>query len=77
MKLETFIKELGEIDECREQFMTKVYFKSEYYEIVVRRLYIDEVYLDNDFINLLFNDGRRFKLKVSDDLKYWTKYSLI
>ena len=38
MNLETFINELLDITDCREQFMTKVYFKSEYYEIVVQRL---------------------------------------
>lgn len=77
MKLETFINEISDISECREQFMTKVYFKSEYYEIVVQRLDIEEISLDNGFIKILFNNGRRFKLKITEDLKYWTKTSLI
>ena len=77
MKLETFINELLNITECREQFMTKVYFKSEYYEIVVQRLDIEKIGLEDGFIKILFNNGRRFKLKITEDLKYWTKTSLI
>lgn len=77
MKLETFINELLNITEGREQFMTKVYFKSEYYEIVVQRLYIEKIGLEDGFIKILFNNGRRFKLKITEDLTFWTKTSLI
>lgn len=77
MKLETFINELLNITEGREQFMTKVYFKSEYYEIVVQRLYIEKIGVEDGFIKILFNNGRRFKLKITEDLTFWTKTSLI
>lgn len=77
MNLETFINELLDITDCREQFMTKVYFKSEYYEIVVQRLYMEKIGLEDGFIKILFDDGRRFKLKITEDLTFWTKTSLI
>ena len=77
MNLETFINELLDITDCREQFMTKVYFKSEYYEIVVQRLYMEKIGLEDGFIKILFDDDRRFKLKITEDLTFWTKTSLI
>lgn len=73
MSLETFINEIMDITDCREQFMTKIYFKSGYYKIVAQRLYIEKMVVEDGFLNILFNDGKEFSLKITDDLEYWKR----
>ena len=77
MTLETFINELNSISECRLRFLTKVYFMSSNFKIIIRLLYIDEISIDEEYINLQLNDGRLLYLKITDDLRFWSKESLI
>lgn len=77
MTLESFINELKNIDECRLQYLTKVYFMSSNFKIILRLLYIDDIKIDEDYLNIELNDGRVFYLKISEDLEYWSKESLI
>lgn len=77
MTLETFINELNSISECRLRFLTKVYFMSSNFKIIIRLLYVDEISVDEEYINLQLNDGRLLYLKITDDLRFWSKESLI
>lgn len=77
MTLETFINELNSINECRLRFLTKVYFMSSNFKIIIRLLYVDEISVDEEYINLQLNDGRLLYLKITDDLRFWSKESLI
>ncbi len=71
MSLKTFVDDLNNITEYMERFRIKLYFKSSYYEVVLKLLYVDNILVNARVINILLDDGRVIKLRITDDLKYW------
>lgn len=57
----------------KEQFLTEVCFESEYYNVVIKRLYIKYLLCDDDYINIIMDDDRVINLKIVPDLNICTR----
>lgn len=74
MVLKEFLDKVMNINETIEQYKAKVYFKSEYYEVCFKRLYIVDIKVKENMINIHLNDGRIIKLAIVENLTYWVRY---
>lgn len=77
MNLESFINELNSIDECRIRYLTKVYLVSDTYKIILKLLYVEDIKIIEDYLNIKLTDGRILNLKIDDNLRFWREESLI
>lgn len=73
MLIGEFIYDVLNMDNIREQFLTEVCFTTKYYKVVLRRLHITDMRLQDDYLIIKLNDGRTQKLYVTDDLQYETR----
>lgn len=65
-----FINEILNITDYREQFFTEVCFKTSYYSITFKRLYIVDIILSDDVLLIKLNDGRTQELRITHDIEY-------
>lgn len=67
--IDKFIGDVLNISIPREQFLTEVYLSTEYYEIVLKRLYITDMTHEGNYLIIQLNDGRVQKLYITDDIR--------
>ena len=71
MGLKEFIEEVNNVNTGKEQFHMRIYFDSENYYLIFKRLNIKRLYVIKDILDIQLVDGRVLELKITDDLKYW------
>lgn len=76
MGLNDFIDEVNKVDTGKAQFHMRVYFQSEYYYLVLKRLNVERLFITKDILNILLVDGRVWDLKITEDLTYWSESDL-
>lgn len=70
MSIGEFINDVLNITNTREQFLTEVILLSKYYKIVLKRLYISNVYVEGEYLIIHSTDGRIHKVYISDDFQW-------
>lgn len=73
MMISEFINTVLNITDIKEQFITEVCLKTEYYNVVLKRLYIIDMEYTDDTLIFILNDGRTQEFRVTDDLECFTR----
>lgn len=76
MGLNDFIDEVNKVDTGKAQFHMRVYFQSQYYYLILKRLNIRELFVVEDILHIRLVDGRNWELKITEDLTYWSESDL-
>ena len=67
------INTIMNITDSKEQFLTYVCFESYYYDIIIKRLYINDIIVGDLYITIIMNDRRQINLKIVPDTKISTR----
>ena len=76
MGLNDFIDEVNKVDTGKAQFHMRVYFQSEYYYLVLKRLNVERLFITKDILTIILVDGRVWELKITEDLTFWSESDL-
>ena len=67
------VNDILNIVDCREQFYTRVFIQSNYYNVSLSRLHIKDMVLDDDWLNVTMDDGRLLKFRILEDTIIYSK----
>ena len=68
-RIAKFIKDVLNITNTREQFLTEVYLSTQYYEVVLKRLYVTDMTHEGNYLIVKLNDGGVHKFYITNDMR--------